>query len=97
MRLAAPHLMRVEIEVTTVDQAIEAVMAGADVLLLDNMPVEEMRRAVEASRGRALTEASGGVTVENVRAIAETGVDVISAGGITHSAPALDMSLTVEG
>ncbi|MEX1255123.1 MAG: carboxylating nicotinate-nucleotide diphosphorylase [Dehalococcoidia bacterium] len=97
MRLAAPHVMRVEIEVTTVDQAIEALTAGADVLLLDNMPVDEMRRAVEAARGRALTEASGGVTLENVRAIAETGVDVISVGGITHSAPALDMSLTVEG
>ncbi len=96
-RLAAPHLMRVEIEVTSTEQAIEAVMAGADVLLLDNMPVEEMRRAVEAARGRALTEASGNVTLENVRAIAEAGVDVISAGAITHSAPALDISLDVEG
>jgi nicotinate-nucleotide pyrophosphorylase (carboxylating) len=97
MRQAAPHVMRVEIEVTTVEQAIEALSAGADVLLLDNMPVEEMRRAVEAARGRALVEASGGVTLANVRAIAETGVNVISAGGITHSAPALDMSLDVEG
>jgi nicotinate-nucleotide pyrophosphorylase (carboxylating) len=97
MRAATPHVMRIEVEVTTVDQVIEAVMAGADVLLLDNMPVEELRRAVEAARGRAMTEASGGVTTANVRAIAETGVDVISAGGITHSAPALDMSLAVEG
>jgi len=92
-RLAAPHTMRVEIEVTSVDDALEALAGGAEVVLLDNMSPEEMRRVAELARGRALTEASGGVALENVRAIAETGVDIISVGGITHSAPALDMSL----
>ena len=95
-RRAAPPTLRVEIEVTSVDEAREALDGGADALLLDNMSVEEMRQAVEAAQGRALIEASGGVTLENVRAIAETGVDVISVGGITHSAPALDISLDVE-
>jgi nicotinate-nucleotide pyrophosphorylase (carboxylating) len=95
-RLAAPHVMRIEIEVTTWSQAIEAISAGADILLLDNMPPEEMRRVVEAAQGRALVEASGGVTLDNIRAVAETGVDFISVGSLTHSAPALDMSLEVE-
>jgi len=94
-RLASAHTLRVEIEVTTVDQALEALAAGAEVLLLDNMDLEDMRRVAEVARGRALTEASGGVTLENVRAVAETGVDFISVGAITHSAPALDMSLDV--
>ena len=94
-RLASPHTLRVEIEVTSVDQALEALAAGAEVLLLDNMELEDMRRVAEVARGRALTEASGGVTLENVRAVAETGVDFISTGAITHSAPALDMSLEV--
>ena len=96
-RRAAPPTLRVEIEVTTVDEARQALDGGADALLLDNMSVEEMRQAVEAAQGRALIEASGGVTLENVRAIAETGVDVISVGGITHSAPALDISLEING
>jgi nicotinate-nucleotide pyrophosphorylase (carboxylating) len=96
-RLAAPHTLRVEIEVTTAEEAQEALEGGADVILLDNMPVEEMRQVVQAARGRALTEASGGVTLENVHAIAEAGVDVISVGAITHSAPALDISLELEG
>ena len=96
-RRAAPPTLRVEIEVTTVDEARQALDGGADALLLDNMAVEEMRQAVEAAQGRALIEASGGVTLENVRAIAETGVDVISVGGITHSAPALDISLEING
>lgn len=103
-RRAAPHTMRIEIEVTKVDEAIEALAAGADALLLDNMSLEEMRRVVAEAKGRAQTgarpgallEASGGVTLESVRAIAETGVDLISVGGITHSAPALDMSLELE-
>jgi len=92
-RLGSPHTLRVEIEVTSVDQALEALAAGAEVLLLDNMDLEDMRRVAEVARGRALTEASGGITLENVRAVAETGVDFISVGAITHSAPALDMSL----
>jgi nicotinate-nucleotide pyrophosphorylase (carboxylating) len=95
-RLGSPHTLRVEIEVTSVDQALEALAAGAEVLLLDNMDLEDMRRVAGVARGRALTEASGGITLENVRAVAETGVDFISVGAITHSAPALDMSLEVE-
>jgi nicotinate-nucleotide pyrophosphorylase (carboxylating) len=94
-RLGAPHTLRVEIEVTSVDQALEALAAGAEVLLLDNMELEDMRRVAAVAQGRALTEASGGITLDNIRAVAETGVDFISVGAITHSAPALDMSLEV--
>lgn len=94
-REIAPHTLKVEIEVTTVDEAIAALDGGADILLLDNMAVEEMREVVALAKGRALTEASGGVTLENVRQIAETGVDFISSGAITHSARALDISLDV--
>jgi nicotinate-nucleotide pyrophosphorylase (carboxylating) len=96
-RLGSPHTLRVEIEVTSVDQALEALAAGTEVLLLDNMDLEDMRRVAGLARGRALTEASGGITLDNVRAVAETGVDFISVGAITHSALALDMSLDVEG
>ena len=95
-RRGAPAGMSVEIEVTNVDEACEALEAGATALLLDNMPLDEMRRAVELAQGRAQVEASGGVRLETVRAIAETGVDAISAGGLTHSAAALDMSLEIE-
>jgi nicotinate-nucleotide pyrophosphorylase (carboxylating) len=94
-RLGSPHTLRVEIEVTSVDQALEALAAGAEVLLLDNMDLEDMRRVADVARGRALTEASGGITLDNARAVAETGVNFISVGAITHSAPALDMSLEV--
>ena len=95
-RAGAPEGMPVEIEVTSVAEAREALAGDADIVLLDNMPVEEMRTVVEVARGRALIEASGGVTEENVRAIAETGVDRCSAGAITHSAPALDISMEVK-
>ncbi|MDI6858440.1 MAG: carboxylating nicotinate-nucleotide diphosphorylase [Dehalococcoidia bacterium] len=86
----------IEVEVTSEEEAREALDAGADMLLLDNMGLDEMRRVVEMSRGRALTEASGGIMLETVRAVAETGVDFISVGAITHSAPALDISLELE-
>jgi len=92
-RQQAPAGMRVQIEVTTIDEARQALEAGAEELLLDNMPPQDMRRVVEIARGRAVLEASGGITLENVRRVAETGVDYISAGAITHSARALDMSL----
>jgi nicotinate-nucleotide pyrophosphorylase (carboxylating) len=95
-RQIAPHTVKLEIEVTNLDEAREALEAGADVLLLDNMSTLEMREAVELARGRALTEASGGVTLERVREIAETGVDFISSGALTHSVKALDISLEVE-
>jgi nicotinate-nucleotide pyrophosphorylase (carboxylating) len=86
----------VEVEVATVSEALEAVEAGADIVMLDNMNLEDMRKAVEAIHGRALIEASGGITRDNVRAVAETGVDFISAGALTHSAAALDISLELE-
>ena len=96
-RIGSPHTLRVEVEVTSVEQALEALAAGAEVLLLDNMDLEDMRRVTGVAQGRALTEASGGITLDNVRVVAETGVDFISVGAITHSAPALDMSLDVVG
>jgi nicotinate-nucleotide pyrophosphorylase (carboxylating) len=95
VRHAAPHTLRVEVEVTNLVQLREAIDGGADIVLLDNMGVEEIRTAVELVAGRAVVEASGGVTMENVRAIAEAGVDYISIGRLTHSAPALDISLEV--
>lgn len=91
-----PHTMKVEVEVTSVKQ-IDAVLAGgADIILLDNMSTEEMRDAVHRIGGRALTECSGGVTLETVRERAETGVDLISSGALTHSAKALDFSLEID-
>ena len=85
----------VEVEADTVALAVQAAEAGADMILLDNMPVEELRRAVQAVGGRARLEASGGVNLEIVRAIAETGVDYISVGALTHSARAMDLALDV--
>jgi nicotinate-nucleotide pyrophosphorylase (carboxylating) len=89
----APHTMKIEVEVTTMAETAEAADAGADVILLDNMSLAEMAEAVRIVGGRALTEASGGVRLDTVRSIAETGVDLISVGALTHSAPALDISL----
>ncbi len=96
IRQRVPHTMRVEVEVTTLAQ-IDAVLAGgADVILLDNMSNADMREAVRRIGGRALTECSGNVTLETVRERAETGVDLISSGALTHSAKALDLSLEIE-
>ena len=95
-RKNAPHTLKIEVEVTTVEEAGEAVAAGADIVMLDNMSVEEMRRAVKSMGGQALVEASGGVTLENVKSVAETGVDLISVGALTHSVKALDISLELE-
>ncbi len=94
-RAGAPHTLRIEVEVMSFEEAREAVEARADVILLDNMTPAEMKRCVEVIAGRALTEASGGITAENARAIAESGVDIISSGALTHSAPALDISLDI--
>ena len=93
LRGAVPHLYRVQVEVESVAQAREALAAGADMLLLDNMSTGEMAEAVVLCRGRALTEASGNMTLERVAEVAATGVDYISVGALTHSAPALDLSL----
>ena len=85
--------MKVEIEVNTIEQAKEAGAAGADTIMLDNMSPEEMRAAVDVIPENVTIEASGGITLANVRQVAETGVDIISVGAITHSAPAVDFSL----
>ncbi len=92
-RQNAPAGIVIEVEVTSPEDAVTAAQAGAEVVLLDNMGVDMMRRAVRAVAGRARLEASGGITLENVRAVAETGVDIISVGALTHSAPALDIGL----
>ena len=90
------HMMRIEVEVDTLDQLDEALAAGADILLLDNMPPETLKEAVARIDGRAVTEASGRVDAASVTAIAEAGVDYISVGRITHSAPCLDLGLDIE-
>jgi len=95
-RQNSPQRLPVEVEVETVSEALEAAEAGPDVVMLDNMNLEEMRKAVKSIHGRALIEASGGITLDNVRAVAETGVDFISIGALTHSARALDISLELE-
>jgi nicotinate-nucleotide pyrophosphorylase (carboxylating) len=92
-RAGAPVLTRIEVECDNLGQVREAVEAGADMILLDNMGLEDMRQAVAISGGRIPLEASGGVRLENIRAIAETGVDFISVGRITQSAPAVDIGL----
>jgi nicotinate-nucleotide pyrophosphorylase (carboxylating) len=95
-RESMPHTLKVEIEVDRLDQIPEALAAGADIILLDNMSTEDLRRAVVLIDGRAITEASGGVSLTTVREIAATGVDVISVGALTHSAPILDIGLDFE-
>jgi nicotinate-nucleotide pyrophosphorylase (carboxylating) len=92
----APPGVAVEVECATLADVAQAVEAGVPRLLLDNMSLDELRRAAELVKGRAELEASGGITLENVRAVAETGVDFISVGALTHSAPALDVSLLLE-
>ncbi len=92
----AGHLVKIEVEVDTLEQLREAMDAGPDVVLLDNMGPEALRTAVDIVAGRALTEASGGITLETVQAIAEAGVDLVSSGWITHSAPTLDLGLDIE-
>lgn len=93
VRSAVGHLVKIEVEVDTLAQLGEALESKVDAVLLDNMDLEQMRAAVRIVAGRALTEASGGITVETVNAVAATGVDLISSGWITHSAPALDLGL----
>ena len=96
-RQNSPQRLPVEVEVGTVAEASEALEAGADVIMLDNMNLEDMCTAVQSIHGRALVEASGGITLDNVRAVAETGVDSISVGALTHSTKALDISLELNG
>jgi nicotinate-nucleotide pyrophosphorylase (carboxylating) len=96
VRRGASHLLKLEVEVDTLAQLDEALGLGVDAVLLDNMDLPTLREAVRRARGRALTEASGGILPDTVRAVAETGVDIASIGWLTHSAPALDVTLDVE-
>lgn len=95
-RKVASHTSRVEVEVDNLAQLQEALDAGADIILLDNMDVETLKKAVEMVAGKAVTEASGGVTAANLVDVAKTGVDIISMGALTHSVKALDISLDVQ-
>lgn len=92
-RKVIPHTMKIEVEVETMAEVQEAVQAGAEIIMLDNMTCEAMKEAIQFIGGRAIVEASGNVSLESVRKIAETGVDIISCGAITHSVKALDISL----
>ena len=89
----APFVRKIEVEVENLDMAKEAVEAGADIIMLDNMSVDEMKAAIELIDGRAETECSGNVTKENIGRLTAIGVDYISSGALTHSAPILDISL----
>ena len=94
-REIVPHTAKIEIEIETVDQVDEALAAGADILLLDNMPLGIMRGVVQEVGDRVITEASGGITLDQVQAVAATGVNLISVGALTHSAMPMDISLTL--
>src|SRR6476469_977031 len=93
VRELAPPGAKIEVECDSIDQVRAAIEAGADEVLVDNMPVDTIREAVVLARGKACVEASGGVTLDTVRAIAETGVDYISVGALTHSPPAMNLAL----
>lgn len=93
LRQRTSHLLKIQVEVETLEEATEATEGGADALLLDQMPIEEIEEVIRRYKGRILIEASGGITLENVRRVAETGVDLISVGALTHSPRALDISL----
>ena len=95
-RKHAPHTSRIEIEVESLDMLDEALEAGADVVMLDNFAHDQIAVAVERAHGRALVEVSGGITVSRISALASVGVDVISVGALTHSAPAADIGLDIE-
>jgi len=92
----APKGLKVEVEANTVQEALDAAEAGADIVMLDNMSLDEMRRAVSLLPSQVRVEASGGITLANVQAVAETGIDFISVGALTHSSKALDISLELE-
>lgn len=96
LREKAGHMLQIEVETRSMDEVKEAVNCGVNVIMLDNMTTDEMKRACEFINGRAKTEASGNVTLENIRAVAETGVDIISLGALTHSVTAFDISMKWE-
>jgi nicotinate-nucleotide pyrophosphorylase (carboxylating) len=93
VRSHAPHTLKIEVETENIDQVKECLKAKVDIIMLDNMLPVKMREAVSLINSQALVEASGGVTIENIREIAETGVDIVSIGALTHSAPASDISM----
>lgn len=95
VRAAIPAYTRIEVETTTLAEVEEALNAQVEIIMLDNMPLDMMREAVQRISGRAMTEASGNVTVESIRSIAETGVDFVSVGALTHSVRALDISMRI--
>lgn len=97
VRAEVPHTLKIEIEVDTLEQLQEALAAGADIILLDNMDIPTLKKAVKMAKGRALLEASGGINEKTIAAVAKTGVDIISSGALTHSAVSLDISLDIEG
>lgn len=96
VRERTPHTLKIEVEAETLEQVEACLAADVDIIMLDNMSPELMRQAVRLVKGRALLEASGGINLENVRAVAETGVNLISIGALTHSAPACDISMEME-
>jgi nicotinate-nucleotide pyrophosphorylase (carboxylating) len=91
------HLFKIEVEVRNHKELQEAIEAGADIVMLDNMSIDDIKKAVKIARGRVMLEASGNISLDNVRDVAETGVDLISIGELTHSAPAVDISLKIVG
>ncbi len=95
VRATCPHTIKIEVEAETLTQVQECLASGVEIILLDNMDCDTMRQAVLMANGRAIMEASGGITLHNVRQVAETGVDIISIGALTHSAPACDISMRI--
>lgn len=96
LRQNTGHMVKIEVETRSLDEVREALAAGADVIMFDNMSCEDMRRAAQLTAGRALTEASGNITAQTIAQVAETGVDIISIGALTHSVKALDISLKIK-
>ena len=94
-RSRVPHTLKIEVEAENLQQVKECLACQVDIIMLDNMGLAEMRQAVQLVDGRAIMEASGGVTLENIREIGETGVDIISVGALTHSARACDISMRI--
>jgi len=95
VRARLGHMIKIEVETRNLDEVKEALSAGVEIIMLDNMTNEEMKQAVELTAGRAKLEASGGITAENLRGVAETGVDIISLGALTHSVKAFDISMKI--
>ena len=96
LRKKIGHTVKIEVETRTLDEVKEAVSAGADIIMLDNMTLEQMKDAVDVIGGKALTEASGNVTLDNIRTVAQAGVDIISMGAVTHSVKAFDISMRIK-